>query len=135
VKLLVADDLSMPPWCFREAFTDVEARHAVEYLQVDAARMMESATASDDKLREYQGSPGKLAERASDVCRRYQRPACTHHITWRQLGADTDVVAREPNTNRAAGRRDARGERQHLSSGEERRYTLEIGVLAGTRDP
>jgi hypothetical protein len=39
----------------------------------------------------------------------------------------------EPSTNRDAGRMDARarGELQHLAPGEERRYTLEIGALAG----
>ena len=62
--------------------------------------------------------------------------ALPHHITWRQLGAGTYVVAMEPSTNRDAGRADARarGELQHLAPGEERRYTLEIGALAGTED-
>ena len=57
-----------------------------------------------------------------------------HHITWRQLGAGTYVVAMEPSTNRDAGRLDARarGEFQHLSGGEQRRYALEIGALAGS---
>jgi hypothetical protein len=67
------------------------------------------------------------------VYQRYQRAALPHHITWRQLGSGTYVVAMEPSTNRDAGRPDARarGELQHLSPGEERRYTLEIGALAG----
>ena len=68
------------------------------------------------------------------VYQRYSRAALPHHITWRQLGAGTYVVAMEPSTNRDAGRTDARarGELQHLAPGEERRYTLEIGALAGT---
>jgi hypothetical protein len=68
------------------------------------------------------------------VYQRYQRAALPHHITWRQLGAGTYVVAMEPSTNRDAGRLDARsrGELQHLAPGEERRYALEIGALAGT---
>jgi hypothetical protein len=39
----------------------------------------------------------------------------------------------EPSTNRDAGRWDAseRGELQWLEPGEERRYDLEVGVLAG----
>jgi uncharacterized protein DUF4432 len=59
-----------------------------------------------------------------------------HHITWRQLGTGTYVVAMEPSTNRDAGRLDARarGELQHLAAGEERRYTLEIGALVGIED-
>jgi Domain of unknown function (DUF4432) len=67
------------------------------------------------------------------VYQRYQLAAFPHHITWRQLGAGTYVVAMEPSTNRDAGRLDARarGELQHLAPGEERRYTLEIGALDG----
>jgi hypothetical protein len=73
---------------------------------------------------------------ALGVYQRYQRAAFPHHITWRQLGMGTYVVAMEPSTNRDAGRLDARarGELQHLSPGEERHYTLEIGALAGTQD-
>jgi hypothetical protein len=67
------------------------------------------------------------------VYQRYPRDAFPHHITWRQLGTGTYVVAMEPSTNRDAGRLDARarGELQHLAPGEERRYTLEIGALSG----
>ena len=70
------------------------------------------------------------------VYQRYPRAALPHHITWRQLGTGTYVVAMEPSTNRDAGRLDARarGELQHLAPDEERRYTLEIGALAGTED-
>ena len=62
------------------------------------------------------------------------RAALPHHITWRQLGAGTYVVAMEPSTNRDAGRLDARtrAELQHLPAGEQRRYALEIGALAGS---
>jgi Domain of unknown function (DUF4432) len=68
------------------------------------------------------------------VYQRYQRAALPHHITWRQLGTGTYVVAMEPSTNHDAGRFDARsrGELQHLSPGEQRRYFLEIGALDGT---
>jgi hypothetical protein len=70
------------------------------------------------------------------VYQRYPRSALPHHITWRQLGLGTYVVAMEPSTNRDAGRLDARarGELQHLAAGEERRYTLEVGALAGRQD-
>ena len=70
------------------------------------------------------------------VYQRYPRAALPHHITWRQLGAGTYVVAMEPSSNRDAGRLDARarGELQHLAPGEERRYTLEIGALTGTEE-
>ena len=36
------------------------------------------------------------------VYQRYQRAAFPHHITWRQLGTGTYVVAMEPSTNRDA---------------------------------
>ncbi len=37
------------------------------------------------------------------VYQRYPRAALPHHITWRQLGTGTYVVAMEPSTNRDAG--------------------------------
>jgi hypothetical protein len=70
------------------------------------------------------------------VYQRYRRSALPHHITWRQLGTGTYVLAMEPSTNRDAGRLDARArdELQHLAAGEERRYTLEIGALDGQQE-
>jgi hypothetical protein len=67
------------------------------------------------------------------VFQRYPRASLPHHITWRQLGSGSYVVAMEPSTNRDAGRFDARsrGELQHLAPGEQRRYRLEIGALLG----
>jgi hypothetical protein len=49
------------------------------------------------------------------------------------MGEGTYALAMEPSTNRDAGRQDARdrGELQWLEPGEERRYELEIGALAG----
>jgi hypothetical protein len=69
------------------------------------------------------------------VYQRYQRAALPCHITWRQLGTGTYVVAMEPSTNHDAGRFDARsrGELQHLSPGEQRQYGLEIGALDGAQ--
>jgi hypothetical protein len=67
------------------------------------------------------------------VYQRYRKDALPHHVTWRQLGQGTYVVAMEPSTNRDAGRFDARarGELLHLSAGEHRDYELQVGVLAG----
>ena len=55
------------------------------------------------------------------------------HTVWRMLGEGTYALAMEPSTNRDAGRLDARerGELQWLEPGEQRRYDLEIGALAG----
>lgn len=70
------------------------------------------------------------------VYQRYRRDQLPHHITWRQLGSGTYVVAMEPSTNHDAGRFDARerGELIHLEPGEQRHYELEIGVLASTAE-
>ena len=70
---------------------------------------------------------------ALGVYQRYRKDELPHHVTWRQLGAGTYVVAMEPGTNRDAGRFDARerGELIHLAPGRERQYELELGVIAG----
>jgi len=49
------------------------------------------------------------------------------------MGEGTYALAMEPSTNRDAGRADARerGELRWLEPGEQRRYDLEIGALAG----
>ncbi len=62
---------------------------------------------------------------------RYRKDQLPHHVTWRQLGSGTYVVAMEPGTNRDAGRFDARerGELIHLAPGEQRHYELELGAL------
>jgi D-3-phosphoglycerate dehydrogenase len=63
MKILVAGDSYMPPGYFREAFAALGPAHDVDYFQVDAARAFEPTTASERKLREYQGSPAELVER------------------------------------------------------------------------
>jgi hypothetical protein len=67
------------------------------------------------------------------VYQRYRREQLPHHITWRQLGAGTYVVAMEPSTNRDAGRFDARdrGELIYLAPGGQRHYDVEVGALSG----
>ena len=56
-----------------------------------------------------------------------------YHTVWRMMGEGTYALAMEPSTNRDAGRPAARerGELQWLEPGEQRRYDLEIGALAG----
>jgi Domain of unknown function (DUF4432) len=72
-------------------------------------------------------------QRQIGVFQRYPRAVLPHHITWRQLGDVSYVVAMEPSTNRDAGRFDARerGELQYLNPGQTRRYELRIGALDG----
>jgi D-3-phosphoglycerate dehydrogenase len=57
----------MPVRCFEEAFACLAEAHAVEFLQIDAERPFEARTASELKLREYQGSPAELVERMDGV--------------------------------------------------------------------
>jgi hypothetical protein len=70
------------------------------------------------------------------VYQRYRKDQLPHHVTWRQLGSGTYVVAMEPGTNRDAGRFDARkrGELIHLAPGEQRHYELELGALTGAEN-
>jgi hypothetical protein len=67
------------------------------------------------------------------VYQRYHKAELPRHITWRQLGRGSYVLAMEPSTNHDAGRFDARerGELLHLAPGGSRSYALELGVLAG----
>jgi hypothetical protein len=73
---------------------------------------------------------------ALGVYQRYSHQTLPRHITWRQLGYGTYVVALEPSTNHDAGRFDARerDELLHLAPGESRRYELEVGALVGTEE-
>jgi hypothetical protein len=70
------------------------------------------------------------------VYQRYRKDVLPQHITWRQLGHGTYVVAMEPSTNHDAGRFDARrrGELLHLDPDEHRDYELEIGALVGAEE-
>lgn len=57
----------MPPHYFRTAFRGLESAHVVEYMQIDASRPFDPSTPSEQKLREYQGSPAELVERMAGV--------------------------------------------------------------------
>jgi hypothetical protein len=72
--------------------------------------------------------------RGIGVFQRYRKDQLPQHITWRQLGRGTYVVAMEPSTNHDAGRLDARerNELVYLEPGEVRRYDLEIGAVVGS---
>lgn len=66
MRILAVGDSFMGPRYFRDAFAALEDEHEIQYLQIDAARAFEPATPSELSLREYQGSPAELAERASE---------------------------------------------------------------------
>ena len=80
-------------------------------------------------------SAGRLRARAAvlnraaglGVYQRYRRDQLPHHITWRQLGSGTYVVAMEPSTNRDAGRFDARERGELGLPGAGRRAALRPG--------
>jgi D-3-phosphoglycerate dehydrogenase len=67
MKILTVGDSYMPPRYFQQAFAKIEAVHEIEYFQVDADRPFTLTSASERKLREYQGSPAELAERMGGV--------------------------------------------------------------------
>lgn len=67
MRILAVGDTYMPPRYFAEAFADLEAAHELEFMQIDATRAFEPGSASELKLREYQGSPSELVERMAEV--------------------------------------------------------------------
>jgi hypothetical protein len=62
MRILAVGDSYMPPRYFAEAFSELEAAHKVDYMQVDATRRFEPRSPWELKLREYQGSPAELVE-------------------------------------------------------------------------
>jgi D-3-phosphoglycerate dehydrogenase / 2-oxoglutarate reductase len=67
MKILAVGDEYMPPRYFEQGFAALEAMHEIEYFQVDAKRPFTPATPSEQKLKEYQGSPAELAARMAGV--------------------------------------------------------------------
>lgn len=113
-----------------------EARSAAyRTLEPPAAEFVEECYEHDMRADADGYVAAAVVNRASEigVYQRYRQAELPHHITWRQLGSGTYVVAMEPSTNRDAGRFDAkrRGELQLLEPGETRSYELELGVLSG----
>jgi D-3-phosphoglycerate dehydrogenase / 2-oxoglutarate reductase len=60
-------DSFMPLSVFRKAFEPLERRHQVEYIELDDAAAFVPSTASEQRLREYLGSPAEVAERMGGV--------------------------------------------------------------------
>jgi D-3-phosphoglycerate dehydrogenase len=67
MKILAVGDSYMPRRYFADAFARLERAHEIQYLQVDESRSFEPTSASELKLREYQGSPAELVERMPTV--------------------------------------------------------------------
>jgi D-3-phosphoglycerate dehydrogenase len=66
VKLLVVGDSYMPVEVFRRAFARLGDDQTLDYLQLDMARTEVRGSESEQRIREYAGSPGQIAERLSD---------------------------------------------------------------------
>jgi D-3-phosphoglycerate dehydrogenase / 2-oxoglutarate reductase len=67
VRILVVGDTYMPQRYFTEAFTTLGLTHEIETMDIDPVRPFTPSTASELKLREYQGSPAELVQRMSGV--------------------------------------------------------------------
>ena len=67
------------------------------------------------------------------VVQRYRLAQMPHHQAWRMMGEDTYAVALEPQTNRDAGKWDARerGELVILEPGASRSYELVMAPIQG----
>src|ERR1700733_11515559 len=57
----------MPQRYFAQAFTTLGFTHEIETMEIDPLRPFTPSTASELKLREYQGSPAELVERIPGV--------------------------------------------------------------------
>jgi len=67
VRILAVGDPYMPLRYFREGFSDVEAQHTVDYIQIDPDRPFTPSTPSELTLAEYQGAPAEVAEHMAGV--------------------------------------------------------------------
>lgn len=63
MKILVVGDSYMAPSYFERAFEPLEEDHTIEYFQIDSGRAFVASSASEQRLREYEGSPVELVER------------------------------------------------------------------------
>lgn len=121
---------SGPGTCVSDASSDGYA-HLSGPLRPYVEQCYEHDMATDDDGYVTAGIVNRAA--GIGVYQRYRKDVLPQHVTWRQLGHGTYVVAMEPSTNHDAGRFDARarGELIHLAPGESRDYSIELGALSG----
>jgi D-3-phosphoglycerate dehydrogenase / 2-oxoglutarate reductase len=67
MKVLAVGDSYMPTRYFQQAFDALGPGHAVDYLQVDPVLPFTPTSASELRIREYQGSPAQLCEHMAGV--------------------------------------------------------------------
>ncbi len=66
MKILVVGDSFMPSEVFRRAFARLEVDHGVRYVQMDAGRVLDPSSPSEQAIREYEGHPDQIAELLDD---------------------------------------------------------------------
>src|SRR5438093_1654043 len=62
MRMLAVGDSYMAPTYFKRAFEAVEPEHEISYLEIDPNRPFVPRTASERRLREYEGTPTELVE-------------------------------------------------------------------------
>jgi D-3-phosphoglycerate dehydrogenase len=62
MRMLAVGDSYMAPDYFRRAFEALEPEHEISYLTIDPDRPFVPRTASERRLREYEGTPAQLME-------------------------------------------------------------------------
>lgn len=67
LKILAVGDSYMPVEYFRGAFAALDDAHEISYMDIDDKRPFAPVTASEQRLREFQGAPTELAERMPGV--------------------------------------------------------------------
>ncbi len=67
MRILAVGDSFMPLSFFRKAFETLERHHEIEFIELDGSASFAPATASEQRLREYLGSPRQLVDRMQGV--------------------------------------------------------------------
>lgn len=67
MKILAVGDSYMPPEYFRQAFANLEQDHEVSYFQVDASRPFTPTSASELRIKEFQGAPDEICAHMAGV--------------------------------------------------------------------
>ena len=67
MRILAVGDSYMSPVYFADAFAHLRASHDIETMQINADRAFAPTSESEQKLREYQGSPEELIERIPGI--------------------------------------------------------------------
>lgn len=63
MRILVVGDSFVPVDIFRRALQPLADKHELEYMQLDASRVLRPASESELRIREYEGTPDQLVER------------------------------------------------------------------------